>query len=93
LVVGVATITLYINGSQTLKDKRRVIKSLLTRLHNRFNVAAAEVGRQDSRQEAEIGVACISTEGSHADQILAAVVDFIEAQGDVHLIEYHTQLL
>lgn len=93
MVVGVCTVTLRIGGAKNLKDKRRVIKSLLTRLQNRFKVAAAEVGFQNKHQEAQVGIACVSTEGRHASQILAAVMGFIECQGNVELIAYHTELL
>jgi len=93
MVIGVGTATLRIAGARSLKDKRRVIKSLLARLHNRFKVAAAEVGCQDRHQEAEVGVACVSTDSSHASQILAAVMDFIEVYGEVELVAYHTELL
>ncbi|CEP65984.1 Protein of unknown function DUF503 [Moorella glycerini] len=93
MVIGVSTATLRIAGARNLKDKRRVLKSVLTRLHNRFNVAAAEVGRHDSHQEAEVGIACVSTAGSHADQVLAAVMGFLEAEGEIELVDYHTELL
>ncbi|MBC7325088.1 MAG: DUF503 domain-containing protein, partial [Moorella sp. (in: Bacteria)] len=76
MVIGVSTATLRIAGARSLKDKRRVLKSILARLHNRFNVAVAEVGDHYNYRQAEVGIACISTAGSHADQILAAVMGF-----------------
>ncbi|BCV22202.1 DUF503 domain-containing protein [Moorella sp. Hama-1] len=93
MVVGIGTANLRLAGARSLKDKRRVVKSILARLHNRFNIAAAEVGHHDSHQEAEIAIACISTAGSHADQILAAVQGFLEAEGEIELVTYHTELL
>ncbi|WP_258359537.1 DUF503 domain-containing protein [Moorella sulfitireducens] len=93
MVIGVGQATLRFAGARSLKDKRRVLKSLLTRLHNRFNVAVAEVGHHDSHQEAEVGIACVSTAGSHADQVLAAILVFLEAQGDIEVVDYHTELL
>lgn len=93
MVIGVATAILRIAGARSLKDKRRVVKSLLARLHNRFKVAAAEVGSQDKHQQAEVGIACVSTGSSHASQVLVAVMDFIEVYGEVELIAYHTELL
>ncbi len=93
MVVGVGTANLRLAGARSLKDKRRVLKSILARLHNSFNVAAAEVGCHDNHQQAEIGIACISTANSHADQILAAVRNFLEAAGEIELVVYHTELL
>ncbi|MDK2820825.1 MAG: uncharacterized protein PWP31_790 [Clostridia bacterium] len=93
MVIGIGTAFFRIAGSKSLKDKRRVLKSIITRLHNRFNIAVAEVGHQDSRQEAEIGVACISNEAAHADKILAAVMRFLEAEGEIELLTYNTELI
>ena len=47
MVVGVLSVTLYIGGITSLKDKRRVIKSILTKIQSKFNAAASETGRQD----------------------------------------------
>lgn len=91
MVVGLGTVVLRIAGARSLKDKRRVLKSLLARLHNRFNVAAAEVGCQDKHQEAEVGIACVSTDSRHTSQILASVIDFIEVSGEVEIVSYHTE--
>ncbi|GAF25048.1 uncharacterized protein conserved in bacteria [Moorella thermoacetica Y72] len=93
MVIGVGTATLRLAGARSLKDKRRVLKSILARLHNRFNVAAAEVDYQDSHQKAEVGIACVSTSGSHASQVLAAVMGFLEAEDAIELMAYHTELL
>ncbi|HZU76196.1 MAG TPA: DUF503 domain-containing protein, partial [Dehalococcoidia bacterium] len=63
--------------NQSLKGKRGVIKSLIARLQNRYNVAAAEVGENDRWQAAEIGVACVSNSAPHARQVLENVVAFV----------------
>ncbi len=54
--IGVCKIKLYLPESQSLKDKRRVLKSLIARLKNRFNVAIAEVEAQDIHQSAVLVV-------------------------------------
>jgi len=93
MVIGTGIITLRIGGARSLKNKRRVLKSILTRIHNRYNVAVAEVGCQEKHQEAEVGIACVSNNGGHASQILAAVIKFIEVQNEIEIISYHTELL
>ena len=78
MVVGVCRFTLRLPGSSSLKDKRRVIKSLTTRLRNKFNVAVAEVATNDTWQIATIGVTCVSNDARHAREMLDSVMAFVE---------------
>ncbi len=79
MVVGVGYVTIQVFESHSLKEKRRVVRSLIARAQNRFNVSIAEVEYQNSWQLAGIGIACVSNSAGHADQTLAEIVRFIEA--------------
>ncbi|HLE01975.1 MAG TPA: DUF503 domain-containing protein [Dehalococcoidia bacterium] len=75
-----------------MKDKRRIVKSILERVHQRFNVAAAEVDEHDHWQVARLGICCISTEAKHADQIMARVLAFIQEDSrGLPLTDYETE--
>jgi uncharacterized protein YlxP (DUF503 family) len=78
MIVGTARITLYLPENYSLKDKRQDLKSILARVINQYHVAAAEVADHDNWQRAVIGVACVSSDGRHANEILSKVVNFIE---------------
>ena len=78
MIVGTARISLYLPENYSLKDKRQDLKPLLARLMNQFNVAAAEVDQQDNWQRAIIGVACVSSDARHANEVLSKVVNFVE---------------
>lgn len=93
MIIGVLTVELFIGEANSLKEKRRVLKSVIERIRNRFNVSIAEVGGQDTWQRSTLGVAFVSCEQSHAHQVLAAVVRFIEAQGTVFITDYQTELI
>jgi len=93
LVVGVLTVELFLAGSASLKDKRRVLKSLLARLKARFNVSVAEVDRQDAWQFSVLGAAAVSYEASHVYQTLAAAARFIEGTQGVEVIKINTEIL
>jgi uncharacterized protein len=94
VIVGVARITLELPAAQSLKEKRGVLKSLLARLQNRFNVSAAEVEAQDTWGIAVIGVACASTSARHADEMLAAVIRFVEQNGaEYYVSDVQTETL
>jgi len=75
--IGVCRIELRLPENQSLKGKRRVIKSITTRLRNDCNVSVAEVDNQASWQLATLGVAAVSNHGGHAQEILSSVVRFI----------------
>ncbi|HEV2283490.1 MAG TPA: DUF503 domain-containing protein [bacterium] len=92
MVVGVLHVECGLPGTQSIKDKRRIVKSILDRLHHRFNVAAAEVTYQDSWRRAGLAVACVSTDTRHADSVLARVAREIEHHGELVLLDYSTEM-
>jgi len=75
--VGVCRIELRLPENQSLKGKRRVIKSIITRLQNKYNVSVAEVDNQDLWQLATLGIACVSNHRRHTDETLSTVVKFV----------------
>jgi uncharacterized protein len=85
MVVGIAEIRLLLPGPRSLKEKRRILRSLLDRLRARYPVAVAEVGDQDLWNRATVGVACVSNEGAHAYQVLGQVLRFVESVGEVEI--------
>lgn len=94
LVIGVCRVTLRLPENQSLKGKRQVLKSLISRLHNRFNVSAAEVDHHDSWQIGSIAVSCVSNDERHADQVLASVIAFIRNERlDAEVLDVETELI
>ena len=94
LTVGICRVDLRLPENHSLKGKRQVLKSLIARIHNRFNVAAAEISDNDSWQLASIGIACVSNDERHADEVLASVVSFIRRERlDAELIDYSTEIV
>jgi len=76
--VGVSQITLHLPECHSLKDKRQVIKSVMARVRQQFEVAIAEVDEQDRWQIAKLGVSCVSNSSQHIDEILGRVRRYIE---------------
>lgn len=77
MVIGSLLLEVHINRAHSLKNKRSVVKSVLQRLRNEFNVSTAEVGEQDRWQIAQLGVVCVSSDRQYAQQQLQAVVDWL----------------
>jgi uncharacterized protein YlxP (DUF503 family) len=92
--VGVAHVTLYLEGATSLKDKRRVVKSLTQRLRNTFNLAVAEVSDLDNMHIATIAVVCVSNAGSHSQEMLSRAVAFIERNVEMGVLgEVETEIV
>ena len=79
MVVGICTVFIQVPGARSLKEKRRVVRSVVARVKNEFNVSIAEVDHQDSWQLATLGVACVSSDRSYAHGLLERVVRFVES--------------
>ena len=92
MVVGVARLELRMPENASLKDKRRVVRSLVDRVRARFNVAVAEIAGLDSRQRAVIGVVCISNAAAHADAMLNEVIGWIDRATHGQMVWYETEL-
>lgn len=79
MVVGILTMDLLIPESNSLKDKRQVVKSLLDGIRNKYNVSAAEIDALDIWRRTVIGVACVSNDKSFANSVLNKVLDSVNA--------------
>lgn len=88
MVVGVLELRLLVRESQSLKDKRRVVKSLKDRIAHRFSVSIAEVASLDDWQQAELGAAFVSNDRRHAEEVLSKVVEFVRRSVTAELIEF-----
>ena len=75
---GVGIIKLHIPESQSLKDKRQVLKSVVAKLKNRFNISIAEVDDNDLWQVAMLGISCVSNNDKVVDETFTKVINFIE---------------
>jgi uncharacterized protein YlxP (DUF503 family) len=82
VVIGTLQLTIQVPESQSLKDKRMVVRSITSRVRQTFGVAVAEVGDQDIWQTAVIGVACVSNSARHADEVCQKVLAYVENDAD-----------
>ncbi|MBN2226734.1 MAG: DUF503 domain-containing protein [candidate division Zixibacteria bacterium] len=93
MIVGTVTVDVNLPGVSSLKEKRRRIKSLLARVKNQFGVSIAEVDYNDSWRRAQLGVAVVSNERKHADQVIAGVMRMIEAEPEMVVVDYDVEML
>ena len=92
--VGVCRIRFRLPENLSLKGKRRVLKSITSRVGNKFNVSVAEVDDQDLWQLATLGISCVSNNKRHANQVLSRVVDFItDSRFEIEILDYEIEIL
>jgi uncharacterized protein YlxP (DUF503 family) len=90
--VGVLTIDLAIYDAFSLKDKRRVVKSLKDRIRARFNVSVAEVDHLDVHRRATIAVAMVSGDAGYLHGCFDKIVDLVRARVGASLLDYDKEL-
>ncbi|MDY2986643.1 MAG: DUF503 domain-containing protein [Peptoniphilus sp.] len=84
---------LRIFSPNSLKEKRRILKSLIQKMQSKFkNISIAEVGDNNIWQSAIIGIAIVSNDSKHADEIINKCVDYIEVFGDVEIVEMDIEM-
>ena len=93
MVVGIATWELHLNGCSSLKDKRRVVKSLKDRLHSRFNVSVAETDHHDRWQRAELTCCVVATDRRHAESVLSSADRLVGSDGLAWVVDSTTSFL
>ncbi len=93
MVIGILQIELAINGSQSLKDKRRVVTSLKARLHREHHVSVAEVDALESHRTAILGISMVSNEVSHCQAVLDRMVNKLRTGRDYVLTDHQVQIL
>jgi uncharacterized protein len=93
MFVGVARYDLRLPGCVSLKDKRSVVRTLSSMLHQKFRCAVAEVDHQDLRQRAAVGVSVIADTSFHARRMLAEVGRRVETHPGVELLDAYIDVM
>jgi uncharacterized protein YlxP (DUF503 family) len=91
--VGVARLVFSIPGARSLKDRRRVVKSLKDRVRARLPVSLAEVGDLERYQVATLGVAVVSNEAARCSEVLSAAVRMARVARDAVLADVATEIM
>lgn len=94
MVIGVCQITLHLPECHSLKEKRQIVKSMMARVHNQFEVAVAEVENNDLWQIATLGMSCVSNSSQHASEVLERVQNYIEeTRPDLIISNVETEII
>lgn len=91
MIVGVMTLQLHMQGINSLKEKRSIVKSLTGRLRARFNISVSQVDHQDKKTSAVIAVAIVSNNTAFIDSQLDTIINFLQRDGRFYLGQIHRE--
>jgi len=93
VTIGLVKLELYIPGSRSLKEKRRVLKSLIERTRDRYNVAVAEMENNDLWARATVAVVTVGNETQHVNSVLNKVVAQFDGHPEAEVISVTMEML
>jgi uncharacterized protein YlxP (DUF503 family) len=93
MVVGISVLELHLPQARSLKDKRRVVKSLIERFHQRHRVSVAETAHHDLHQRAEIGIAIVAASEGEVDRLMTDLRREADAEPEAVVTSWEPQIL
>ncbi|MFN2519093.1 MAG: DUF503 domain-containing protein [Jatrophihabitantaceae bacterium] len=93
MVVGTLAVDVLLGDVHSLKQKRAVVRPIVSELRRRFEVAAAETGGQDLHRRAEVAVAVVTSTHAHAVEVLDACERFVAGRPDLELLSARRRVL
>ncbi|MBW1667561.1 MAG: DUF503 domain-containing protein [Deltaproteobacteria bacterium] len=93
MVVGTLKIEFRLHDSRSLKGKRKIVRSMVDRVKNKFNISVAEIGSNDKWQKIELGITTVGNDRRHIDASLNNVMSFLESLYLAELVESKKEIL
>lgn len=93
MIIGTCKVYFRAEWVESLKEKRMVVKSLLDKVHHKFNVSIAEIENQDLHKSIVLGFCCVTNEVSHANSIIDHVLNFMERNTEAELQDSVMEIL
>jgi len=93
MIVGILQVELTIDGSLSLKDKRRIVNSIKDRLHREHQVSVAEVDALDNHRIAVLGITMASNDVGHCHSVLDRILDKLKTKRGCYLNDHDKQII
>ncbi len=93
MVVGISICELHLPHAHSLKDKRRVVKSLVERIHQRFRVSVAETAFHDLHQRAEISIAVVAQAEGEVESLMQKIRGLFDDEVEAYVTSWEPQFL
>jgi len=93
MIIGTGKVYLHANWVHSLKEKRMIVKSIMAKVQNKFNVSVAEVEDMDLHQSIVIGLACVSNSTKVSNSIIQGAINFIESNTEAEVLNYQIEII
>ncbi|KAF0123592.1 MAG: hypothetical protein FD151_203 [bacterium] len=93
MVIGVCRLDIMIHDNSSLKGKRQVLKRVIDRVKQKFNVSIAEVGDNDKWQRAQVGFCVVGNDKRYVNSSLDKIANFINDLRVVDLLNSEIEIL
>ncbi len=93
MVVGTGLVTLRLHDCRSLKAKRKIVKSMISRLRNNFNASVAEVGSNDIYQKAEIGFSMVGNDAALINSKVDKIFNLAEDIGLAEIVDTEMEII
>ncbi|MDK7755247.1 MAG: DUF503 domain-containing protein [Peptoniphilus harei] len=93
MIIGICTCEIFIFNANSLKSKRSVVKSIIEKSKNRFNISIAEVGENDKWQKSIIAFSTISNDQKIVEETIEKVINFFDSYSEIEIININREIL
>jgi len=93
MVIGIGIITFRLHDCRSLKGKRKVIKSIISRMRNSFNASVAEVGSNDIHKRAEIGFSLVGNDKTLINSKIDKIFNMVDGLGLAEIIDTEMEII
>ena len=93
MIIGIIKFMILISTSNSLKEKRMVLRSLKNRLRNNFNISVIELDDQDKWQKSTLALATIGSVKTRVNSLLSNIINFLEGCKQIQLLDYEMEMI
>ena len=93
MIIGICTCEIFIFNANSLKSKRSIVKSIIEKSKNRFNISIAEVGENDKWQKSIIAFSTISNDQKIVEETIEKVINFFDSYSEIEIININREIL
>lgn len=93
MIIGICTCEIFIFNANSLKSKRSVVKSIIEKSKNRFNISIAEVGENDKWQKSIIAFSTISNNQKIVEETIEKVINLFDSYSEIEIINIKREIL
>ncbi len=90
MVIGFLSIEIYLPYSHSLKEKRKRLSGLKSRLTKKYNVAISELEYQNKWQRTKIGMVSLNSQKKPVESLFSKIIEDVEKNIDGQILDYET---